>query len=522
MTRQTKLAVAILAAGKGTRMKSSLPKVLHVLGGRSLLGWVLHGLRDLEVDRIFVIVGYRAEEVKAALADRSGVQSSDVQSPSVEFIEQTEQLGTGHAVQQVLPHLEGFEGDLLVLNGDVPLLRPESLQALVSTHQTSQNAATVLTARLPDPKGYGRVFCDADQRLKQIIEDRDCTPEQRQNDRVNAGIYCFHWPDLAQALPQLSTNNDQQEYYLTEVVDYLKPVVALDVADYQETLGINDRKQLATAYKILQTRQKDDWMAQGVTLIDPDSITIDDTVTIGPDVVIEPQTHLRGTTTIGAGCRIGPSTMIENSQIGDRVTAPFSVITDSIVGHDSRIGPYAHLRGKAQVGEGCRVGNFVELKNATLGNGTNAAHLSYLGDAELGERVNVGAGTITANYDGFQKHRTVIGDRTKTGSNSVLVAPITIGQNVTIGAGSTLTKDVPDNALVVARAKQIVKPDWKPQPPPSSPKGRGANSATNTGEASPAVLRPGIPARVRDTDSYKGLAMMGVAAGSKTRLSLPL
>lgn len=439
-------------------MKSSLPKVLHVLGGRSLLGWVLHGLRDLAVDRTFVIVGYRADEVKAALAD----------APGVEFVAQTEQLGTGHAVQQVLPHLEGFEGDLLVLNGDVPLLRPESLRAMITAHQSQHNAATVLTARLPNPKGYGRVFCGEHQRLTQIIEDRDCTPEQRQNDRVNAGIYCFHWPDLAQALPRLSTNNDQQEYYLTEVVDYLDPVMALDVADYQETLGINDRKQLAQAYQILQTRQKDDWMAQGVTLIDPDSITIDDTVMIGPDVVIEPQTHLRGTTTIGAGCRIGPSTMIENSQIGDRVQIPFSVVTDSRVGNDSRIGPYAHLRGKAEVGEGCRVGNFVEIKNATLGNGTNAAHLSYLGDAQLGERVNVGAGTITANYDGFQKHKTVIGDRTKTGSNSVLVAPITIGQDVTIGAGSTLTKDVPDNALVVARAKQIVKPDWQPKPPQSA------------------------------------------------------
>ncbi|NJR70186.1 MAG: bifunctional UDP-N-acetylglucosamine diphosphorylase/glucosamine-1-phosphate N-acetyltransferase GlmU [Synechococcales cyanobacterium CRU_2_2] len=458
MTRQTKLAVAILAAGKGTRMKSSLPKVLHVLGGRSLLGWVLHGLRDLAVDRTLVIVGYRADEVKAALAG----------APGVEFIAQTEQLGTGHAVQQVLPHLEGFEGDLLVLNGDVPLLRPESLRAMITAHRSQHNAATVLTARLPNPKGYGRVFCDEHHRLTQIIEDRDCTPEQRQNDRVNAGIYCFRWPDLAQALPRLSTNNDQQEYYLTEVVDYLDPVVALDVADYQETLGINDRKQLAQAYQILQTRQKDDWMAQGVTLIDPDSITIDDTVMIGPDVVIEPQTHLRGATTIGAGCRIGPSTMIENSQIGDRVQIPFSVVTDSRIGNDSRIGPYAHLRGQAQVGEGCRVGNFVEIKNATLGNGTNAAHLSYLGDAQLGERVNVGAGTITANYDGFQKHKTVIGDRTKTGSNSVLVAPITIGQDVTIGAGSTLTKDVPDNALVVARAKQIIKPDWQPKPSQSA------------------------------------------------------
>jgi bifunctional UDP-N-acetylglucosamine pyrophosphorylase/glucosamine-1-phosphate N-acetyltransferase len=239
--------------------------------------------------------------------------------------------------------------------------------------------------------------------------------------------------------------------------------MAVDVADSQEIFGINSRKQLAEAYAILQDRVKDYWMAAGVTLIDPDSITIDTTVHLEPDVVIEPQTHLRGQTTIGTGSRLGPASMIENSQIGPHVTASFSVITDSTVAAGSRIGPYAHLRGQAQVGEGCRIGNFVELKKATLGAGTNVAHLSYLGDATLGDRVNIGAGTITANYDGYRKHPTVIGSGSKTGSNSVLVAPVTLGCDVTVGAGSVVTRDVPDDCLVVSRSPQQVYEGWRPR-----------------------------------------------------------
>jgi bifunctional UDP-N-acetylglucosamine pyrophosphorylase/glucosamine-1-phosphate N-acetyltransferase len=237
--------------------------------------------------------------------------------------------------------------------------------------------------------------------------------------------------------------------------------MAVDVDDYQEILGINDRKQLATAYGILQTRIKEDWMTAGVTFIDPDSVTIDDTVQLQPDVIIEPQTHLRGKTLIESGCRIGPGSLIENSQIGANVTVLFSVVSDSIVQPNASIGPYAHLRGHVQVGDGCRIGNFVELKNSTLGDRTNVAHLSYLGDATLGEQVNIGAGTITANYDGFKKHPTHIGDRTKTGSNSVLVAPVNVGADVTIAAGSIITEDVPDDALAIARARQVIKPGWR-------------------------------------------------------------
>lgn len=445
------VAVAILAAGRGTRMKSDLPKVCHTLGSVSLVERVLKSCLSLTPSRLLVIVGYQSERVKKSLEAYS----------TVEFVEQTEQLGTGHAVQQLLPHLEGFTGELLILNGDVPLLRSSTIQQLLETHKTHQNAATLLTAHLPNPQGYGRVFCDEQNLLKQIVEDRDCTPEQKQNPRINAGIYCFNWPQLAKALPKLEANNDQQEYYLTDVVNFLEPVMAVDVEDYQEISGINDRKQLACAYEILQSRVKDAWMERGVTLVDPASITIDDTVELQPDVTIEPQTHLRGKTQIGSGSRIGPGSLIENSQLGENVTVLYSVVSDSVVKDGTRIGPYAHLRGHVELGESCRVGNFVELKNTKVGDRTNVAHLSYLGDSQLGNKVNIGAGTITANYDGVKKHRTQIGDRTKTGSNSVLVAPITLGQDVTIAAGSTVTEDVPDDCLVLARARQVVKPGWR-------------------------------------------------------------
>lgn len=453
------VAVAILAAGRGTRMKSRLPKILHNLGGRSLLRRVLDCTLEIQPIRQLVIVGYGNDLVKASLADL----------PNLEFVHQTEQLGTGHAVQQLIPYLQDFQGNLLVLNGDVPLLRPQTLQSLLQTHQQHQNAATILTAQVPDAKGYGRVFCDGQNLVTQIVEDRDCSPAQRQNRRVNAGIYCFNWRQLEQVLPKLQSSNDQQEYYLTDAVNYLSPVMAVDVEDYQEILGVNDRKQLAAAYDILQARVKDDWMASGVTLIDPDSITIDDTVQLAPDVVIEPQTHLRGQTVIQSGCHIGPGSLIENSHLEENVTVLYSVVMGSRVAANTRVGPYAHLRGQVTVGQSCRIGNFVELKSTTVGNHTNVAHLSYLGNATVGDRVNIGAGTITANYDGVSKHQTYIGDRTKTGSNTVLVAPITIGQDVTIAAGSTVTDNVPEDCLVIARARQVVKPGWRLKPSPQPP-----------------------------------------------------
>jgi bifunctional UDP-N-acetylglucosamine pyrophosphorylase/glucosamine-1-phosphate N-acetyltransferase len=415
-----------------------------------------------------IIVGYQGQLVQQSLMASEALAAEG--TPALEFVEQAQQLGTGHAAQQLLPHLQGFDGDVLVLNGDVPLLRPQTLKRLLQTHREHQNAATLLTAHLPEPKGYGRVFCTGQNLLQQIVEDRDCTPAQRQNHRINAGVYCFRWADLAAVLPKLTTDNDQKEYYLTDTVKFLAPVMAMDVEDYQEILGVNDRKQLADAYAILQQRVKDDWMQRGVTLIDPNSITIDDTVILDPDVVIEPQTHLRGRTIVQTGSRIGPGTLIENSHIGKNVTVLFSVVTESQVAAGARIGPYAHLRTQVAVGSGCRVGNFVELKKAQLGDRTNVSHLSYIGDATLGSEVNIGAGTITANYDGRTKHHTRIGDRTKTGSNSVLVAPIAIGEDVIIGAGSTITDDLEDNCLAIARVRQVVKSGrgWRSKQEPTA------------------------------------------------------
>ncbi len=444
------LAIAILAAGRGTRMKSAIPKVLHTLGGRTLLERTLESCQLVSPERRLIVIGYQASLVKSSLSHLS----------DLEFIEQKEQLGTGHAVMQLLPHLQGFTGNLLVLNGDVPLLRPETIENLLHIHQSNQNAATLLSANLPDPTGYGRVFCAKNNIVTEIIEHRDCTAAQKQNHRINAGIYCFNWPKLAQILPQLTDNNDQKEYYLTDVVSLLEPVMAVDVHDYLEISGINDRLQLSDAFDILQNRIKENAMKSGVTLINPNSITIEDTVEIEPDVVIEPQTHLRGKTLIKSGCNIGPNCLIENSYIEENVSIRYSVVSDSHVCSNTKIGPYAHLRGESKIGSSCRVGNFVEIKKSSIGDKTNVAHLSYIGDAELGNQVNVGAGTITANYDGINKHKTIIGDGSKTGSNSVLVAPLTIGQNVTVAAGSTVTSNVPDNALVVARERQKIIPDW--------------------------------------------------------------
>ncbi len=445
------LAIAILAAGKGTRMRSSLPKVLHRLSGLTLVENVLASTALVNPTRKIAIVGYEAEQVKTALAS----------VPEIEFVEQTKQLGTGHAVQQVIPALEGFEGNLLVLNGDVPLLTPDTIERMVQIHNDKGNAATILTAQMDDPTGYGRVFCDDSLLVEEIIEHRDCTDAQRENNRTNAGIYCFNWSALMTILPHLKADNDQNEYYLTDVIKALSPVMAMDVSP-TEVAGINNRKQLAEAEAVMQKRIKDELLLSGVTLINADSITIDSTVTVEPDVTIEPQTNLRGNSVIKAGCIIGPGSLVENSIIGTNTTLIHSVVTDSEVAENVRIGPFAHIRGQAAVGKDCRIGNFVEIKKSVIGDNCNMAHLSYLGDADLGNQVNVGAGTITANYDGRNKHKTVIGDRTKTGANTTLVAPITIGEDVTIAAGSTLSKDVEADCLVVARSPQKTLPGWKP------------------------------------------------------------
>ena len=444
------LAVAVLAAGKGTRMKSALPKVLQPLAGATLVERVLASAANLQPERRLLIVGHQAERVEEQLSAIGGL----------EFVLQQPQNGTGHAVQQLLPVMEGFEGELLVLNGDVPLLRAETIDSLVSGHRSSGADVTLLTARLEDPTGYGRVFADAEGKVSGIVEHRDCSEEQRGNNLTNAGIYCFNWRALAEVLPKLSTDNDQGELYLTDTVAMLPLAMHVEVADPDEVNGINNRKQLAQCEAVLQQRLRDHWMAEGVTFVDPGSCTLSENCRFGRDVVIEPQTHLRGVCRIGDNCRLGPGSLLEDAELGNNVTVLQSVIREATVGNDVAIGPFAHLRPAADVGDGCRIGNFVEVKKSQLGAGTKVNHLSYIGDASLGQNVNVGAGTITANYDGVRKHRTVIGDGSKTGANSVLVAPVNLGTNVTVGAGSTITKDVPDGALAIGRARQMSKEGW--------------------------------------------------------------
>jgi bifunctional UDP-N-acetylglucosamine pyrophosphorylase/glucosamine-1-phosphate N-acetyltransferase len=444
------LAVAVLAAGKGTRMKSDLPKVLQPLAGATLVERVLTSCDQLKPERRLLVVGHQAERVEQSLSHLGGL----------EFVLQQPQNGTGHAVQQLLEPLTGFEGDLLVLNGDVPLLRPETLERLLALHRSSGAAVTLLTARLEDPSGYGRVFANAQGDVSGIVEHRDCSDEQRRNNLTHAGIYCFNWAKLAAVLPQLTTDNDQGELYLTDTIAMLSPAMHVEVADADEINGINDRLQLSQCEAVLQERLRRHWMAEGVSFIDPASCTLSENSRFGRDVVIEPQCHFRGATSVGDGCRIGPGCLLENASLGNNVQALYSVIRDASVAAGCSIGPFAQIRPGAELSEGCHIGNFVEVKNSRLAAGVKVNHLSYIGDADLGTKVNVGAGTITANYDGVNKHRTVIGAGSKTGANSVLVAPITLGDNVTVGAGSTLTKDVPSGALALARAKQMVKENW--------------------------------------------------------------
>ena len=444
------LAVAVLAAGKGTRMKSALPKVLQPLAGATLVERVLASAGNLQPERRILIVGHQAERVEQTLNALEGL----------EFVLQQPQNGTGHAVQQLLPVLPDFEGELLVLNGDVPLLRPETIESLVHGHRSSGADVTLLTARLSDPTGYGRVFVDQQGQVTAIVEHRDCSDEQRRNNLTNAGIYCFNWLALAKVLPKLSTDNDQGELYLTDTVAMLPRAMHVEVADPDEVNGINNRKQLAQCETLLQERLRDHWMAEGVTFVDPASCTLSEACRFGNDVVIEPQTHLRGACRIGDNCRLGPGSLLENAHLGSNVTVLHSVVREATVGNGVAIGPFAHLRPAAEIGDNCRIGNFVEVKKSQLGQGSKVNHLSYIGDAQLGSDVNIGAGTITANYDGVQKHRTMIGDHSKTGANSVLVAPVRVGSQVTIAAGSTITKDVADGELAIGRSRQANKPGW--------------------------------------------------------------
>ncbi len=444
------LAIAILAAGKGTRMKSPLPKVLQNLAGTSLIEHVLNNCRTLQAKRRFLIVGHQSELVKNKLTKLN----------ELEYVLQEPQKGTGHAIQQLLSTMETYDGELLVLNGDVPLLKPQTIERLINTQRESGADATILTARLKNPTGYGRVFTSSKNCVKAIIEHRDCSKEQLSNTLTNAGVYCFSWKKLKSVLPKLTSNNDQEEIYLTDAISLLSLVMHLEVTNTEEVKGINNQIQLAECEAIIQQQLSNYWMQEGVKFIDPSSCTLSQECKFGENVTIEPQTHFRGSCFIGNGCNIGPGCLIKDSILGENVCSIYSVLDNAQVGNGVTIGPFANIRPGSEIENKCRIGNFVEIKNSHINTGSKINHLSYIGDAELGQKVNIGAGTITANYDGINKHKTIIGDNTKTGANSVLVAPISIGSNVTIGAGSTLTKNVPNNALSLERNKQLIREDW--------------------------------------------------------------
>ncbi len=441
------LAIAILAAGKGTRMKSNLPKVLHPLAGKSLIDRVLSCTQGLKPNHKLIVVGHQANLVENSLKNHK----------ELDFVLQQPQNGTGHAIQQLRPRLEGFNGELLVLNGDVPLLKEKTLSSLLKFHRESNASVTFLSANLDSPRGYGRVFTDESGLVKRIIEERDCTNEQRKNKLINAGIYCFNWRELLDVLNLLSSKNSQNEIYLTDTISLLKKALHFEVDNPFEIKGINDRIQLSECEHFIQKKLKSSWMRKGVTFVDPISCSLSEDTTFGTDVIIEPQTHLRGKCNIGNGCHLGPGSVITNSTLAENVLAIHSFINEAKIGNNTSIGPFAHIRPESKISDNSKIGNFVEIKKSFIGEGTKINHLSYLGDSTLGKNINIGAGTITANFDGKNKHKTIIDDYSKTGANSVLVAPIKIGSHVTIGAGSTISKDVPDKSLVVERSKAIIR-----------------------------------------------------------------
>jgi bifunctional UDP-N-acetylglucosamine pyrophosphorylase/glucosamine-1-phosphate N-acetyltransferase len=450
------LAIVIMAAGKGTRLKSSRPKVLHEIGGKPLLAHVIRTASQIvPPGDIFVVVGYQGERVRATVAG-SGVK----------FVTQEEQRGTGHAIQSAQSAVQGYE-NILVLSGDVPLIREETLLALRDFHLAERAAMTVLTSEPLDPVGYGRVLRDdpGKPEIEAIIEQKALSPHQFQLTEINSGIYAFATKPLFAHISELETENAHAEYYLTDMAGILKDagerVVALMVKEPTEVLGANTIAEMMELDAAMHLRKARALMAQGVTIFRPETTVIGEDVTVGADTVIEPFVQLLGHTVVGTECRIRSYSVIEDATLGNKVTVRNgSIITDSAIHDGAVIGPYAHVRPESLIGEGAHVGNFVETKKAHLGKGAKANHLSYLGDTEIGAGSNVGAGTITCNYDGTHKHRTVIGENAFIGSDSTLVAPIAIGNGAYIAAGSTITDDVPEDALALGRARQTVKEDW--------------------------------------------------------------
>jgi bifunctional UDP-N-acetylglucosamine pyrophosphorylase/glucosamine-1-phosphate N-acetyltransferase len=454
MTKSTDLHVVILAAGKGTRMKSVIPKVLHRIAGRPILDHVLAAASALAPASTTVVVGHQAEEVALPYAGR----------PEIAFVVQEPQLGTGHALLQAEPRLTGATGTVVLLYGDVPLLRPATLRALVTRHGEAQAAATVLTATVERPHGYGRIV-RLNGAITRIVEERDASPAERGIREINAGIYAFDLALLFDAIRGIASENAQGEYYLPDLISIYRTrglgvaTVTVDHAD--EIRGINSRTELAELERLVRETKNEELMAAGVTLLDPATTYVEPDVVVGPDTVLHPNVYLEGRTVIGRACDIQAGARIVDSTLGDRVTVRnYCIIAESKVASDAILGPFAHLRPASEVGEGAHVGNFVELKKTTLGAGSKANHLAYLGDATIGNGVNVGAGVITCNYDGTKKHPTVIEDGAFIGSDSALVAPVTIGAGAYVGAGSTITEDVPAGALGIARGRQVNKEGW--------------------------------------------------------------
>ena len=445
------LCAVVMAAGQGTRMRSDLVKVLHPLGGLPMVGHVLDLCRRLGVKRTLVVIGHQAERVRDALA-----------TYPVEFVLQAEQRGTAHAVLTTEAALQGFKGDLLVINGDVPLMTDVLAETLLGTHRKTRAQATVITTKLDDPRGYGRVLRDRRRAFKGIVEEVEATVPQRRVKEINAGIYCFDARRLFAALHKVRPSAVKGELYLPEVLSILmkadERIATVLADDPREVLGINTRAELAEAYGILRLRTVKRLMETGVTCLDPATAHVSVLATVGRDTVLYPQVQIEGSTEIGEGCTIHAGCRIRNSRLGNRVTVlDGCVILESEIADEAAIGPYAHLRPESRIRRKAKVGNFVEIKKSVIGEGSKVPHLTYVGDATVGERVNIGAGTITCNYDGFAKHQTVIEDEVFIGSNASLVAPVRIGCGAMVAAGSTITQEVPPDALAFGRAQQVNK-----------------------------------------------------------------
>lgn len=442
----------VLAAGQGKRMKSKLYKVLHPVCGKPMVGHVLQTVKQANSERVVVVVGHGAEAVQSYLGDEA------------QYVLQEQQLGTGHAVKMAKSLLGSEEGSTIVICGDTPLVTSETLEGLLQLHENNGAAATILTAQMDVPQGYGRIIRSQDGNVQRIVEQKDCTPDEDAVTEINTGTYCFDNAKLFAALEQVTNNNAQQEYYLTDVIGILvtagETVLGYMTEDPAESIGVNDRLALSQAEQYMKERIAKRHMLGGVTLIDPAATYIGADVSIGSDTVIYPGTVISGHTTIGEGCKIGPNSEISDSVIADEAVVKHSVLDHAEVGKFSTVGPFAYLRPGAKLGEHVKIGDFVEVKNASINDGSKVSHLSYIGDATIGKNVNVGCGAITANYDGYNKFETHIDDDAFIGSNVNLVAPVKVGKGAFVVAGSTITRSVSDDEMAIARSRQENKPGY--------------------------------------------------------------